>query len=64
METKREEVRVFRIERQCDQCSGGKMIFSGQSFGNHDTSYSHKCNNCGYDNLYKDKYPILEYENI
>ena len=61
MET-RTEVRTFKIEKFCDKCLEGKMIFDGASFATSYVVYSHKCDKCNHSDCYKDKYPKVEYE--
>lgn len=61
MET-RKEVRVFQIERECEKCLEGKMIFTGESFSTFKTVYIHKCDKCKDWSEYECKYPRIEYE--
>lgn len=65
MET-RNEVKVFKIDRPCDKCKEGNMIFTGESWSmGCRTSYAHRCDKCEFGDAYElKKYPIIEYEKI
>lgn len=60
----RTEVRVFKIDKSCDKCNQGMMIFNGSTFTTFHTVYDHRCNQCGHLETYKKKYPVIEYERI
>lgn len=58
------EVKVFKIDKSCDKCMDGNMIFTGESWTmGVKKSYGHKCDKCGFFDSYEiKKYPIIEYE--
>ena len=62
----RNEVKVFKIDRPCEKCKEGNMIFTGESWSmGSRKSYGHKCDKCEFSDTNEiKKYPIIEYQTI
>ena len=61
----RQEVRVYRINKECDHCKTGNLISTGKSFTTNVTSFEHKCSNpeCKeFTILVNEVYPKLVHE--
>jgi len=62
MEEKR-EVRTFEVDFKCPKCNIGYLRPTGIAVGSTPMQYPHKCSNCDYHKIIKDRqYPYLVYE--
>jgi hypothetical protein len=64
MSEREEEVRTFRIDYWCDECTFGEMVFTGQAITTDVTRYHHKCDKCGAVNGFLHRYPRTAYRPI
>ena len=62
MNTKRTEIKTFYIEKLCNECDGGRMIYhcGKYFFLNILGPYNHKCDKCGIEEEYSVIYPHEE----
>jgi len=59
MQTKRTEVKVFKVEALCD--CGGVLVNQGRKFG---SEFVHRCDTGGGFTRLDKQYPIIEYEEV
>lgn len=52
-----------KIDMKCKKCSTGFMRHTVIKLITRPVVYPHKCNNCGYEENYKQIYPYIEYGN-
>jgi hypothetical protein len=58
-------VKVFRVERICDNCGEGFYVrFWNYDYTTNPEQFPHKCKNCGYEKTFTDSYPKFVYEEI
>lgn len=58
------EVKVFRTNKVCPICKQGDMVPTGMILTANPPLHVHKCNMCGRQESYKERYPFLSYEDI
>jgi hypothetical protein len=59
------EVKVFKVEKQCEKCNIGTLELTGNSYTVGKTHIEHKCTNCE-DRIFliHEKYPTIIYEKV
>lgn len=64
----RTELKVYKVELQCEKCDEGTMISTGEYQAVSPLRYFHKCSNKQCDNQIVipggKKYPVLEYKEV
>ena len=60
----RKEVKVFIVNKVCDECTEGIMIKTGVNILTEPIQIKHTCNQCGHEETYFEQYPKMEYEYI
>jgi len=64
MPEQKREVKTFVVDMRCDQCEKGNMHPTGEVKTSYPPLYVHICNVCGYNKLYTQHYPRVEYEDV
>ena len=64
---KRVEVKTYMVYKICPECEDGKMLYEdgiGSILLTYPAQFLHRCDKCGYELTYLDRYPKIEYEEI
>lgn len=56
----RYNVKTYMVHQTCDKCTTGRMINTGKGVTQLNTSWEHKCSNCGTIEWYDKHYPVIE----
>lgn len=63
MSEKRFELDIFGVAMMCDKCGKGEMIPYGQvAWLTDPVKFPHKCNVCGNEEAYTEKYPTVRHQ--
>ena len=57
-----QEVKTFTVNYLCDECGEGYMESTGSILISNPPQYPHKCNACGSDRTFREKYPKTIYK--
>lgn len=56
------KVNPVGIKYTCDSCNTGEMLPTGKmNMLEFKATYTHVCNNCGTENNFNEKYPLIRY---
>lgn len=56
------EVEPYGVDYKCDKCNEGVMCYNGGNIKLSDPpKYTHRCNNCGHEQDFIEKYPVIRY---
>ena len=63
---KKVEVKTYMVYEICPKCKTGRMLYRNgiDVVLTYPAKYIHMCEKCGYELMYFDRYPKIEYEEI
>ena len=61
MSETRSQVRVMRVDYFCDRCNEGRMAFTGHVSLTNPPQHHHRCDVCGWTQVFPVTYPRTEY---
>jgi hypothetical protein len=60
----RVDVKPVKVKMLCENCTMRYMKPTGLMKPMHPPLFTHRCENCGYEKDFKQKYPYIEYVEI
>jgi len=64
MTEEKHEVKVFVIDKRCDQCQNGYLQYTSMNKCKDGYVFVHHCDFCNDRKVFKEKFPLIRYEQI